>query len=97
MECNGNCNNCGNTECEWYDDFLDQEQVKIYDAYYNKGVADNKKTLDKLLDETLNEFMTCPGGNSCFIIDGKEYHTDTGYAIEGIQFFVERLKSKIHS
>lgn len=24
-DCLGNCANCGNTECEWYDDFLDDE------------------------------------------------------------------------
>lgn len=23
VDCLGNCANCGNTECEWYDDFLD--------------------------------------------------------------------------
>lgn len=25
MECNGNCKNCNNTDCCWYDDFLDQD------------------------------------------------------------------------
>jgi hypothetical protein len=25
-DCNGTCNNCGNTDCEWYDDFLDDEE-----------------------------------------------------------------------
>lgn len=24
-DCLGNCANCSNTECEWYDDFLDNE------------------------------------------------------------------------
>lgn len=24
-DCNGNCKNCSNTDCEWYDDFLDQD------------------------------------------------------------------------
>ena len=23
--CNGNCKNCNNTDCYWYDDFLDQD------------------------------------------------------------------------
>lgn len=26
VDCLGNCANCGNTECEWYDDFLDDEE-----------------------------------------------------------------------
>lgn len=25
MDCSGNCNNCNNTDCCWYDDFLDQD------------------------------------------------------------------------
>lgn len=25
-ECLGNCANCGNTECEWYDDWMDEEE-----------------------------------------------------------------------
>lgn len=25
-ECNGNCKNCSNTDCEWYDDFLDEQE-----------------------------------------------------------------------
>ena len=24
-DCLGNCKNCGNTECEWYDNWLDNE------------------------------------------------------------------------
>lgn len=26
MDCNGNCNNCNNTDCYWYDDFLDEQE-----------------------------------------------------------------------
>lgn len=25
-DCIGNCANCGNTDCEWYDDFLDENE-----------------------------------------------------------------------
>lgn len=25
-DCLGNCARCGNTECEWYDDWLDEDR-----------------------------------------------------------------------
>lgn len=72
-------------ECE-YDDLESR----------NNALEEEIDEIKSKINETLDEFITCSGGNSCFIIDGKEYHTDTEYAIEGIQFFLERLNSKIH-
>lgn len=54
-----------------------------------------KEEFIKMLDDTLKEFYECDGGSSSFIFDDKIFRTDTGYAIEGIEFFVARIKEKL--
>lgn len=53
------------------------------------------KDIIELIDKTVSDFETCEGGNSYFLIDGHEYHTDTGYAIDGICAFAEILKERL--
>lgn len=56
----------------------------------------SKEEIIKIIDDTLQEFYDCEGGETSFVFkDGDVYYTDTGYAIEGIEFFAERLKKKI--
>ena len=43
----------------------------------------------------LQKILNCEGGNSYFLIDGHEYHTDTGYVIDGICAFAEILKERL--
>ena len=50
----------------------------------------------KLFHDLVTEFETCEGGNSAFkFSDGDRYDTDTGYALEGIHYFVDRLEKKL--
>ena len=54
-----------------------------------------KEDFIKLLDDTLEEFYNCDGGDVSFIFKDETYHTDTGYAIEGIEIFIARIKLKL--
>lgn len=49
----------------------------------------------KLIDETHQDFVDCPGGLTRFIFEDKTYNTDCEYAMDGIEAFVERLKKKL--
>lgn len=46
-----------------------------------------------VIDDLVKEFAS-NGGNSYFVIDGQKYPTDTGYAMDGIELFVEKLKER---
>lgn len=52
-------------------------------------------TISKLLDETFDDFCNCPGGESYFHIDGEDYNTDAGYALEGMEIFIKVLKKRL--
>ena len=49
----------------------------------------------ELIDKTLKDFLESEGGESWLRIDGKEYNTDVGYALEGMEIFVEVLKKRL--
>lgn len=49
----------------------------------------------KLIDKTIEDFHKCEGGESWLKIDGEEYHTDVGYAFEGMEIFVKVLKKRL--
>jgi hypothetical protein len=48
-----------------------------------------------LLEKTYNDFCNCEGGEGWLKIDGKEYDTDAGYAIEGVDIFMEVFKRRL--
>ena len=50
----------------------------------------------RILEDVKEEFIKCDGGSSQFIFKEKTYETDTGYAIEGIEFFIDRVKMKLN-
>lgn len=82
-------------DLEWdYDSLRDEYDILECECddleRRNDDLQEEIDEIKNKIDEALDEFITCPGGNS--IIDGKEYHTDTGYTIEEIKFFVEKLK-----
>lgn len=52
-----------------------------------------KSVMLDVIDDLVKEFAN-NGGNSYFVIDGQEYRTDTGYAMEGIELFAEKLKER---
>lgn len=56
----------------------------------------SKEEFMALIDEVQELFVTSEGGSCKFIVDGKEYLTDTGYALDGIKFFTEVLKEKLN-
>ena len=66
-------------------------------------VADAIKALEQepifsimaLLEKTYNDFCNCEGGEGWLKIDGKEYPTDAGYAIEGVDIFMEVFKRRL--
>lgn len=65
------------------------------DTKYHGGEPMTKNDVIKLIEDTLQEFYDCGGGDAAFIFDDETYHTDTGYAIEGIEAFVDRIKRKL--
>lgn len=54
-----------------------------------------KEEIIRLLEDTQQEFEKSDGGQASFVFDDKTYHTDTGYALDGIEFFIERVKTKL--
>ena len=48
-----------------------------------------------LLEKTYADFCSCEGGEGWLKIDGKEYSTDVGYALEGISIFMEVFKQRL--
>lgn len=51
--------------------------------------------LIRIIDKLETDFYECEGGHTHMLIDGHDYHTDTGYAMDGIQAFVEVLKERL--
>lgn len=49
----------------------------------------------QILEKTYNDFCNCDGGEGWLKIDGKEYVTDVGYAIEGVEIFMEIFKRRL--
>lgn len=82
---------------------IDKLFEKMHEAVYS-DVMESKllelppapvRWLD-LIDDLVKEFAN-NGGDSYFIVDGQEYRTDTGYAMEGIELFAEKLKERIEN
>ena len=48
-----------------------------------------------LLEKTYADFCKCEGGEGWLKIDGKEYYTDVGYAIDGMRIFMEVFKQRL--
>lgn len=49
----------------------------------------------KIIYKTLEDFYKCEGGESWLKIDGEEYNTDAGYALEGMGIFAKVLKKRL--
>jgi len=86
--------------------FKNKLENEVYGAKYNKLAikALEQETTTKndlvddmlaLLEKTYADFCSCEGGEGWLKIDGKEYNTDVGYAIEGMSIFVEVLKQRL--
>lgn len=58
-------------------------------------VLEQEPKILALLEKTYVDFCNCEGGEGWLKIDGKEYPTDTGYAIEGIDIFMEIFKRRL--
>lgn len=48
-----------------------------------------------LIEDTKQEFISAPGSSTRFIFEDKTYVTDTACAMDGIDFFIERLVKKL--
>lgn len=49
----------------------------------------------KLIDKTIEDFYKCEGGEGWLKIDGEEYTTDVGYALDGMEIFAKVLKKRL--
>ena len=49
----------------------------------------------KIIDKTLEDCFECEGGEGWLRIDGEEYTTDVGYALEGMEIFAKVLKKRL--
>lgn len=55
----------------------------------------NLNEIIRIIDKLEADFYSCAGGDSCMKIDGHEYLTDAGYAMDGVQAFSEVLKERL--
>ena len=58
-------------------------------------IRDDKEKTIKIIDKTIKDFLECEGGESWLRIDGEEYTTDVGYALEGMEIFAKVLKKRL--
>lgn len=79
------------TEVETMNEIL--QQVSKHGAACG-GIVE-LQTVKAMLDSLYDEFMTCEGGDLSFTIDGETRITDTGYAMDGIEFYRDVLKARI--
>jgi hypothetical protein len=49
----------------------------------------------KIIDKTIKDFYECEGGETWLKIDGEEYTTDVGYALDGVKIFAKVLKKRL--
>ena len=49
----------------------------------------------KIIDKTIKDFWECEGGDTWLKIDGEEYSTDVGYALDGMEIFAKVLKKRL--
>lgn len=61
----------------------------------SKALEQEPKVVLALLEKTYADFCSCEGGEGWLKIDGKEYGTDAGYAIEGVDIFMEVFKRRL--
>ena len=54
-----------------------------------------KEETIKIIDKTLEDFYQCEGGEAQLKIDGEEYITDAGYALDGMKIFAKVLKKRL--
>ena len=81
-------------DLEWWQsgDYSEDQYRETVSEFKAKWL---KNELMKLIDKTYEDFKNAPGGEGWCEIDGKEYQSDMGYALEGIDMFVDVLKSRI--
>ena len=81
-------------DLEWWQsgDYSEDQYRETVSEFKKKWF---KNELIKLIDKTYEDFKNAPGGESWCEIDGKEYSSDMGYAYEGIDMFVDVLKSRM--
>lgn len=82
------------------------EEIKNYNYNYPSGLSkecrsyiikalEQEPIFSRILEKTYNDFCNCDGGEGWLKIDGKEYVTDVGYAIDGVEIFMEILKRRL--
>ena len=62
---------------------------------YVKQKTVTEEEILALLKKTYTDICECEGGEGCFEINGKEYYTDVGYAIDGMLIFMEVFKQRL--
>ena len=83
-----------------------KEEIKNYNKNYPSGLSkecrdyiikalEQELIFSRILEKTYNDFCNCDGGEGWLKIDGKEYVTDAGYAIEGVEIFMEVFKRRL--
>lgn len=74
-----------------------------YKSAYQQGYSDAKRDFRKeesddklaLLEKTYADFCKCESGEGWLRIDGIDYYTDVGYALEGMKIFMEVFKQRL--
>lgn len=60
----------------------------------NNDLISRKEIVD-MIDKLYDDFCNSEGGESSCTIDGNTYHSDMGYAFEGIEMFIEVFKKRL--
>lgn len=74
---------------------LTKESEESYLRGYGDGIISSTSRITEIIEQAQTDFETCEGGQSYFVIDGQRFFTDTGYALEGIEAYVQILKNRI--
>jgi len=75
------------------DDSYTQEWLETLDSAIK--ALEQEPIFSRILEKTYNDFCNCEGGEGWLKIDDKEYSTDAGYAIEGVEIFMEVFKRRL--
>lgn len=68
-------------------------EIDMYSVIKQKYIE--RDVLERMLEKTYADFCECESGEGWLKIDGKEYFTDVGYAIDGMRIFMEVLKQRL--
>lgn len=87
----GNCNKCPQDayQCQYYREWCRMDFCERIDDVPEVDAIPMKE-----LEDLYKEMRQADGGDTWLCFDGNEYSTDTGYAFEGIEIFLDAVRRR---